>query len=338
MHRFLITFQPIFFESIKKELRNADPKIKVRHTMLQQMLIVESDNDRFMEQLGSGSPVFVQHIIPVNEILKTIGVGKEDLPLIVDMASNLAKLEKGEKFAVQCKCIGTNFDYNAKDVEVVLGRLLEEQGGIAQFKEGYDPERKVLFVVILGGTCYMSFTLQRLTLNYELDEHRIFSRKKAAISRAEFKLIEALREFGIHIQRGRAIDIGAAPGGWSYVLAKMGLDVTAVDPAKLSDKVTELKNVKHVKSRFSPELVDGDFDIAVNDMNIPAKESSEIMNQIAPRLKKGAFAIMTLKITTRNGSKHIEIAKKILSQRYDVLKIRSLFHNRMEVTMLLKVR
>ncbi len=57
-------------------------------------------------------------------------------------------------------------------------------------------------------------------------------------SRAYLKLYEALTRLGIRPGPGeRCIDLGASPGGWSFVLAGLGADVLAVDRAPLDPRV-----------------------------------------------------------------------------------------------------
>lgn len=58
-------------------------------------------------------------------------------------------------------------------------------------------------------------------------------------SRAYLKLYEALTRLGVRPGPGeRCIDLGASPGGWSWVLAGLGADVLAVDRAPLDPRMT----------------------------------------------------------------------------------------------------
>lgn len=64
-------------------------------------------------------------------------------------------------------------------------------------------------------------------------------------SRAYRKLWEALLRFGPLPQPGeRCIDLGAAPGGWTWALARLGADVVAVDKADMDASVAALPNVE----------------------------------------------------------------------------------------------
>ena len=57
-------------------------------------------------------------------------------------------------------------------------------------------------------------------------------------SRAYLKLYEALTRLGTRPGPGeRCIDLGASPGGWSWVLAGLGADVLAVDRAPLDPRL-----------------------------------------------------------------------------------------------------
>ncbi len=85
-----------------------------------------------------------------------------------------------------------------------------------------------------------------------------------APSRSALKLIEALATFigedALHgrMRAGRvAIDLGAAPGGWSQVLAARGLRVLAVDNGPIARAVLDTQLVEHRREdafRFRPQL------------------------------------------------------------------------------------
>jgi 23S rRNA (cytidine2498-2'-O)-methyltransferase len=63
-------------------------------------------------------------------------------------------------------------------------------------------------------------------------------------SRAYLKLWEALVRLGRWPQPGeRCLDLGAAPGGWTWALAKLGAAVTAVDKAPLDPMVAAMPGV-----------------------------------------------------------------------------------------------
>lgn len=66
-------------------------------------------------------------------------------------------------------------------------------------------------------------------------------------SRAYLKLWEALTRFGVHPAPGeRCVDLGASPGGWTWVLAGLGASVRAVDKAPLDPRVAAMPGVEPV--------------------------------------------------------------------------------------------
>ncbi|HSK24819.1 MAG TPA: SAM-dependent methyltransferase [Egicoccus sp.] len=63
-------------------------------------------------------------------------------------------------------------------------------------------------------------------------------------SRAYLKLWEAFARLRRQPEAGdRCLDLGAAPGGWTWLLARSGAEVVAVDKAPLADEVAALPNV-----------------------------------------------------------------------------------------------
>jgi len=65
-------------------------------------------------------------------------------------------------------------------------------------------------------------------------------------SRAYLKLWEAFTVLGTHPTAGDfCVDLGACPGGWTWVLQTLGARVLSVDKAPLDEKVSSLPNVEY---------------------------------------------------------------------------------------------
>jgi 23S rRNA (cytidine2498-2'-O)-methyltransferase len=63
-------------------------------------------------------------------------------------------------------------------------------------------------------------------------------------SRAYLKLWEALSLIGEHPKRGdKCLELGACPGGWTWVIGELGADVLAIDRSELADNVSAMKTV-----------------------------------------------------------------------------------------------
>jgi 23S rRNA (cytidine2498-2'-O)-methyltransferase len=64
-------------------------------------------------------------------------------------------------------------------------------------------------------------------------------------NRAYLKLWEALVRLGHWPQPGeRCLDLGASPGGWTWVLARLGANVVAVDKAPLDPRIAAMPGVE----------------------------------------------------------------------------------------------
>jgi 23S rRNA (cytidine2498-2'-O)-methyltransferase len=80
-------------------------------------------------------------------------------------------------------------------------------------------------------------------------EVRFVEDKSGPPNRAYLKLWEALTRLGVQPRAGeRCVDLGASPGGWTWVLARLGAEVLSVDKAPLAPDIAKLPNVRTVKA------------------------------------------------------------------------------------------
>ncbi len=158
-------------------------------------------------------------------------------------------------------------------------------------------------------------------------------KRDGQVSRAEFKLEELMALGVLQLPgTGDAVDLGAAPGGWTRILRSHGLGVHAVDPADLDRRLAGDRGIRHVRTTAGEFLrtTDRTFDVAVNDMRMEPELSCRVMLDAAERLRPGGIAIVTLKIGTR-----VDVARRcleLLRRRYRIDFARQLHHNRHEVT------
>jgi 23S rRNA (cytidine2498-2'-O)-methyltransferase len=158
-------------------------------------------------------------------------------------------------------------------------------------------------------------------------------KRDGQVSRAEFKLEELMALRALDLPgTGDAVDLGAAPGGWTRILRSHGLRVHAVDPADLDRRLAGDRGIRHVRTTAGEFLraTDRTFDIAVNDMRMEPELSCRVMLDAAERLRPGGLAVVTLKIGTR-----LDVARRcleLLRRRYRIDFARQLHHNRHEVT------
>lgn len=83
------------------------------------------------------------------------------------------------------------------------------------------------------------------TSRYPLGKIEFIENKVIPPSRAYLKLWEFFTIHHPSIGRNTTvIDMGSSPGGWSWVLAEMGLKVISVDKAPLDKKIESIPNIK----------------------------------------------------------------------------------------------
>jgi 23S rRNA (cytidine2498-2'-O)-methyltransferase len=71
---------------------------------------------------------------------------------------------------------------------------------------------------------------------------------KAAPSRAFAKLVESEIRLGLQIQPGETcVDLGAAPGSWTYVALERGAKVIAIDRAPLRDDLMSHPSLTYIQ-------------------------------------------------------------------------------------------
>lgn len=77
--------------------------------------------------------------------------------------------------------------------------------------------------------------------------YRFVEDREGPPSRAYLKLYEALTRYGAHPGSGdRCLDLGASPGGFTWVCQRLGASVLAVDKAPLDPRIAALPRVRSV--------------------------------------------------------------------------------------------
>lgn len=149
-------------------------------------------------------------------------------------------------------------------------------------------------------------------------------------NRAYLKLWEALTLLGKSPKPGDlALDLGASPGGWTYVMQSLGAKVTAVDKADLAPQIAKLPNVTCLKqSAFAidPMKCDTTYDWVLSDVACyPERAYNLIKKWIASN--KARQMIFTIKL---QGTIDMAIIKQF--QDIPDSYITNMFYNKHEVT------
>ena len=161
-----------------------------------------------------------------------------------------------------------------------------------------------------------------------------------AVSRAESKLLEAL-ELVQTLKVGTALDLGAAPGGWTRVLAQRGFQVDAVDPGVLNSAVAGLQAVEHYETTAGDFLATNDqrYDLIVSDMKVDPVMVCDLLDDIRGRVTDDGAVIATLKLgKKKNPLPVLRRGLEKIERTYTIVQARQLYFNRHEVTVIARPR
>lgn len=202
-----------------------------------------------------------------------------------------------------------------------------------------------LFVVTISPTCYQ-FGLRPEEETFKTP-FEAPTRVPGQLSKAAGKLAEALVASGFHPRTGVALDVGAAPGGWTAQLANRMNLVVAIDPAELHPDVQAFANVIHIRKKTQDAMVEiasalgtRQADILVCDANKHPLDVMNMLHPLFPILRPGALFILTLKFRGKGREKlgTENTMRSILGAGFGNVKLLHLFANTQWERMLVAVR
>ncbi len=162
----------------------------------------------------------------------------------------------------------------------------------------------------------------------------------AAPSRSYLKMEEALEQMPVDpVPAEKVIDLGAAPGGWTYSFIKRGCDVIAVDhgPMKLPPPQPGWGSVDHRRENGITFEAPRDWphvDWLVGDMLIaPGVALGLLRRWLEPG--KARRIVLNIKLPQEHPYAAIQPVEKLLrEQSIFAFRIRQLYHDRREVTVM----
>lgn len=319
------------------ELRSIDPGARLVRRLEPGVSLLEASMpwDDLRRRVAASPPIWSRHLHPVQARLP-VSNSALDLPALEALTlSLLMGLDTERSFSVQTRLLNDDFQwqYSRFDVNERLAALVAGWGAPLDVRA----PAQVLSVTLAPTEGFLGLSLAADNLSPWAGGEQRFKRDPDQVSRAEFKLLEALAVFHLDLPTsGQALDLGAAPGGWTRLLAGRGLEVTAVDPADLDPRVAALKGVRHLRRTVQEAGLSGRYDLLVNDMRMDARDSARLMVDALRWLKPGGLALMTLKLPEDNPGPTAAAALAILRSAWDLLGARQLFHNRSEITVALQ--
>ncbi|KAJ3280351.1 hypothetical protein HK104_000737 [Borealophlyctis nickersoniae] len=158
----------------------------------------------------------------------------------------------------------------------------------------------------------------------------------SSVSRAAHKIAEASHHLTLllpspPLPSRRVLDIGAAPGGWSIHLSQSSSQVVAVDPANLSENLSD--NILHIQTTLDAAIPTlramPPFDLLVCDANGPLDKTIAMILPAFELLRSGGGVVVTVKAgkacrgkLTHAMAKSVEDAVKVLESEGGVRECR----------------
>jgi 23S rRNA (cytidine2498-2'-O)-methyltransferase len=329
MARVICSADPASESDVLRELRRE--RVSQVRALAPGVLLGEAEFAPIAKSWRTRPPIFVRHVFPV--WIQTPGALPG--PVVAAGSGRFTRELSSRPFSVQTRIL-TSVSYHPVDINEPLAAALAESGAHLDVKNPVD----VVSIVVAGDppVAYLGVSTAMDNLSGWAGGERRYSREPGQISRTEFKLMEALEVFGVALpSTGGALDLGAAPGGWTRRLRLAGLGVTAVDPAELHESLRGDPRVGHERSRAESFLprARGRYRVILCDIRASAHESADLMVRAARLADPSALGIVTLKLPLRDRGRVVAESLRTLRTAWVVRGVKQLFHNRSEVTVAL---
>ena len=356
----IVTAHQEFIDAAFDELKRFNTKLLYGELLAPGILLCTLPSDTHQHDLTSLArqaiqqrPIFVHHLAPVQAVIHLSNTENDigELALAIANLPTFSLLERGQRFAVQTRLLLTDMEavragsnkhaYSSGHINQLLAEAIAEETGAV---ESIKKPQIVVSLLCTMKKAYLGISLATDNLSDWPGGARHFAHLPEQISRAEFKLLEALEVFDVTLpSQGLALDLGAAPGGWTRILSEAGMQVVAVDPAKLDDRLSKQPHLEHYRGYAEDYLEEAikrhqKFNVITNDMRMDAREAARLLVQASACLLRDGFIISVLKLPHETSEidplKNLNEALRLLQRHFAIVQARQLFHNRQEVTVL----
>ncbi len=343
---YFVYISSIFRKSSIEELSKL-AKFRIVDELLS-MLIIDCDDKDLQNKVEK--TIFTYCVFPIMDKRK---IGEKDYLNTILKSIKALKIDKKKGLKMECVDINEKHGYSAKDIEVSTGMKLEK----LKYNVNIIDPNVLAYAVLLNGNCYSGYVDYEKLNGKFVNPMRHYHTKKL-ISRSELKIEQAFDYFKIK-GSGIAIDLGAAPGGWSGFLANNGFKVIAIDNGELNykalseqglrvkradakksldtAKIFKTNDIIHMKAGFRQSkkvLKIKNVDILTDDMNIFCSDTASAIKLYLKYMKKDALFVITVKCLSKNVPNYIERARKMLGKMLKIERIKILPSNRQEITVL----
>lgn len=254
-------------------------------------------------------------------------------PMPADEATTRASFVSGAKIAVQVrKQEGVSFAYTLPEMKAAIEDALVQAYACQPVVREAD---WIVSAFLAAGKLYLGVSRPEHNLSDWSGGAIRFQREEGQASRAKFKLLEAERRFSLDLAHfHKALDIGAAPGGWTSLLLERGLEVTAVDPAAMAPDLLRHRRLTFLRKKADEvKFKSGEFDLLVCDMSWSPRQMARLVSGLLYALQSGGTAIITLKLMHGKPFQAIKETVHAFEPGLKLVKAKQLFHNRDELTL-----
>ncbi|GLX68115.1 SAM-dependent methyltransferase [Paenibacillus glycanilyticus] len=319
-----------------EELRRLLNGVKVTQLAAGETFLFDSElsAEEVIATVVEDKPIFLRHLQPVDRIAQIQG-NADDLQELSETIRRARLLFEDKQVAIHVRRMNkTTFPYSASDTKAVLDAVLEELDATPVVQQ---PDI-IIAIYAAADELYVGFGRPEDMLSDWPGGAVRFQREEGQISRAKFKLLEAEREFGLDYSTFKnAMDIGAAPGGWTSLLLERGLRVTAIDPGDLHPTLSGHPALTYLKRNASEvKFKPGSFDLLVCDMSWSPMQMCRLVLDLEEALAPHATAIITIKLMHKKPLQTIREVKERFSTAFRIKRAKQLFHNREEITLCLE--
>ncbi len=290
-------------------------------------------------RIGSRNLIFSRQLFASSGLLKDLPITDRVAPVVAALASQCEQLSD-----IWVETADTN---QAKELlafcrkfSTPLRKALEQQGKL-DARNRNAPRGHVFFLSAVAA--YSGISNPRHSSPWFMGIPRL-KRLRAAPSRAAMKLEEAWQVFLTPQEREewlrpgrRAVDLGAAPGGWTWQFVRHGIPVTAVDNGALAPAIKESGLVEHLQTdafRYAPRRP---VDWMVCDI---VEQPRRVAQLAAQWLARGwcRQCLLNLKLPMKQRYREVQLCADLIAETLEKagvswkLTFKQLYHDREEVT------
>ncbi|MFW5435630.1 SAM-dependent methyltransferase [Paenibacillus apiarius] len=332
----VITSNHGFISYAQEELRRSFGQLKSRMLVSGETALMElpADEHEVLNLLERQPAIFIRHIQPVHAVVEESAMKDELSASASSLADKLFEQAEAAMAQTRVAVHVRSSASNAAEDKALRDALkaAAEAGGAVGAVQNPD---LIISVFIHEGMVYAGLVTPAQAGSDWPGGAIRFQREEGQVSRAKFKLLEAERTFGLDFAAYRnALDVGAAPGGWTSLLLERGVHVTAVDPAKMHPSLMDHPRLSYYgKNAGEVAFEPHEFDLLVCDMSWSPKVTAKLVIQLLDSVIPGGTVIVTVKLMHKKPLQTIRDVTEMFGEHMQILRAKQLFHNRDEITL-----